>query len=496
MLQGILPLPVRISAQPKRGFTLIELAIVLAVAGLLFVGLWRLLSSGNQQVRDQAAASQQTQLIASIKGFLASAQGQLYMTNQASYTMALPLPSVNTPTTCTVAATVNTICSYLPVGFINTTPNSYNQTYVIQVLKDNPTAGVKPNNYSFMIVTTNGDVIPDTSGGRISGFIGGDGGFVYSTNVCGGPANFACGAYGAWGFDVTVAGPASYGFASGVATAGHIATRSFVSSSANNQFPWLDRYLMTGDPANAPPYNTMSTDLFLGGKSFWLGIDNTLTTGGGTVNMQGGIINLAVPQNPTPPPYITTATGAINLEGGSISGIGQSSINITGDNTMFNPEISISSACLKANPNDATCHYSLNVTGDGNVSGLLNANSLYAGTFIYQSSDLRLKKNIHPLEDPLANIMKLKPVTFTLKSNNQDSFGVIAQDLEKVYPQLVTKGDGMKAVNYDGLIGPLIGAVQELKKENDKLQQQLKDQQVRENKLEDQIKQGRSNTSP
>ena len=36
----------------RRGFTLIELAIVLAVASLLFAGLWRLMASGNTQLRD------------------------------------------------------------------------------------------------------------------------------------------------------------------------------------------------------------------------------------------------------------------------------------------------------------------------------------------------------------------------------------------------------------------------------------------------------------
>ena len=50
----------RMTRNKKRGFTLIELAIVLSIAGLLFVGLWRLLAGGNQQVRDQSAASEQS----------------------------------------------------------------------------------------------------------------------------------------------------------------------------------------------------------------------------------------------------------------------------------------------------------------------------------------------------------------------------------------------------------------------------------------------------
>jgi hypothetical protein len=43
------------------------------------------------------------------------------------------------------------------------------------------------------------------------------------------------------------------------------------------------------------------------------------------------------------------------------------------------------------------------------------------------------------------------------------TIGVVAQDVEKVFPELVTTGrDGFKRVNYVGLIGPLIEAVKEL----------------------------------
>ena len=81
--------------------------------------------------------------------------------------------------------------------------------------------------------------------------------------------------------------------------------------------------------------------------------------------------------------------------------------------------------------------------------------------------------------------MRLKPVSFAFKSNGVPGLGVIAQDIEKVYPQLVSeKSDGMKAVNYEGLIAPLIGAVQELKQENDELKKQLQFQEERQQELE------------
>jgi len=82
-------------------------------------------------------------------------------------------------------------------------------------------------------------------------------------------------------------------------------------------------------------------------------------------------------------------------------------------------------------------------------------------------------------------VMKINPVSFAFKESGKASMGVIAQELEKVYPQLVTEGpDGMKAVTYDGLIAPLVGSVQELKKDNDSLRALLKEQMAKQEKLE------------
>jgi hypothetical protein len=52
--------------------------------------------------------------------------------------------------------------------------------------------------------------------------------------------------------------------------------------------------------------------------------------------------------------------------------------------------------------------------------------------------------------------------------------GVIAQDVEAVYPELVSTGpEGFKQVNYTGLVGVLIEAVKELKQKNDALEQRI-----------------------
>jgi hypothetical protein len=100
-------------------------------------------------------------------------------------------------------------------------------------------------------------------------------------------------------------------------------------------------------------------------------------------------------------------------------------------------------------------------------------------------SDIRLKTDIAPLPSALDSIMKMKPVSYVYKSNHIKGLGFIAQDVEKVYPQLVVeRPDGMKGVMYEGMIAPLVSAVQDLKQQNDELRQQLKRQTEREDELE------------
>ena len=64
-------MPLLTLRRKTRGFTLIELTIVLLVAGILFAGLWRLIAGGNQQLAASSAATQQLQIINAAKTFFA-----------------------------------------------------------------------------------------------------------------------------------------------------------------------------------------------------------------------------------------------------------------------------------------------------------------------------------------------------------------------------------------------------------------------------------------
>lgn len=112
---------------------------------------------------------------------------------------------------------------------------------------------------------------------------------------------------------------------------------------------------------------------------------------------------------------------------------------------------------------------------DKNVSFLNNisiANDVNARSFTY-SSDRALKKNIATIESPLAKILKLRGVTFNWKEDNSPSVGLIAQEVEKVFPELVGENNGFKSVQYGNLVAPLIEAVKEQQKEINSLKNRL-----------------------
>ena len=105
-------------------------------------------------------------------------------------------------------------------------------------------------------------------------------------------------------------------------------------------------------------------------------------------------------------------------------------------------------------------------------------NLIVAGD-INVNSDARLKANIISLGFTLGKLLQVDGKTYTFKDdkNHNSKIGLLAQDIEKVFPELVTETNGIKSVNYQGLIPVLINA---LKEQDEK----MNDQQSQINKLE------------
>jgi len=105
-----------------------------------------------------------------------------------------------------------------------------------------------------------------------------------------------------------------------------------------------------------------------------------------------------------------------------------------------------------------TERFTINETG-GSFAG-----NTYQNTSFIQS-DKRFKKSIRPIDNPLALLHRLNGVSYEMRTKEfaarsfsaDRQLGLIAQDIENVFPELVTtQKDGYKAVNYDGLIPVLI----------------------------------------
>lgn len=91
--------------------------------------------------------------------------------------------------------------------------------------------------------------------------------------------------------------------------------------------------------------------------------------------------------------------------------------------------------------------------------------NISAPSFTY-TSDLSLKKDVRTIPNALEKVLGLRGVEFTWQKDNTPSVGVIAQEVEKVFPELVSvdKTTGLKGVEYGNLVGPLIEAVKEQQK--------------------------------
>lgn len=106
------------------------------------------------------------------------------------------------------------------------------------------------------------------------------------------------------------------------------------------------------------------------------------------------------------------------------------------------------------------------------TAGSITCSYLTASFDINSNSDESLKTNIKQLDNSLQKVNELRGVTFEWKETGKSSIGVIAQDVERVLPELVKQGD-VKSVNYNGLIAVLIEAIKDLSNEVEELKKKV-----------------------
>jgi len=115
-------------------------------------------------------------------------------------------------------------------------------------------------------------------------------------------------------------------------------------------------------------------------------------------------------------------------------------------------------------------HVQFHCIGVGTAPSIVLGEIRAAGDITaFYSSDERLKTNITPIDSALDKLEQIKGYTFDwlpkegVHSHEGNDIGVIAQEVEKIIPNVVTTRDsGYKAVQYEKLVPLLIQAVNEL----------------------------------
>lgn len=242
-----------------------------------------------------------------------------------------------------------------------------------------------------------------------------------------------------------------------------IATSGYLSINTGN----------TGNAINAPDTDTSKgngliiTSAKSGLTTYSMGLGVDYATGNGFISCAGNSDFTSLLLNPrgnggkvgigTTSPASTldvsgngNFTGLITANGGITTGAG------TG----------ITSAGL------ITANYGLTVTAGGAlINGTTALDTVTANTItatnIVSTSDYRIKENVETL-DSRYTTDNLRPVTYLNKKLGKQDIGLIAHELQEIYPELVNgekDGEEMQSINYIGLIPILIKEIQELKKE-------------------------------
>lgn len=221
---------------------------------------------------------------------------------------------------------------------------------------------------------------------------------------------------------------------------------SFAVRTNGNVVAWFDKNSFVGIGTANP-----SSKLHIQGGD-WVGI--TLTNSG-NINKVGTLKNDPIGTYITGKSFLILSDETSNIDS-SNAGIMFRTNN--GPNDGYTTPVMVVRETGKVGIGTVDPAYTLDVNGTirgANVS----------------PSDLRLKENIVPVEDALLKVKSMQGVSFNWKTDANSNFpqgrhyGVIAQEIEKVLPEVVsTAPDGIKAVAYTEIIPVLIEAIKEQQK--------------------------------
>jgi hypothetical protein len=231
----------------------------------------------------------------------------------------------------------------------------------------------------------------------------------------------------------------------------------------------LYTYINDGNSSQWVDFSTAATPASVGGGTanailYQAGVGNTTFT---SVGSQGQLLTAGVAGVP-----IWAAQTALSIANTQITGLitnaqlagplGVTVTDETANSSTFYPLFSdiISGTLAIADVSSTKLTY---VPSTGTLSS----------TVITSTSDEKLKTNISTIQDPINIIKQLRGVEYNWKDNGQKSMGVIAQEVEKILPYLVSENENSKSVMYSNMVGLLIEAIKEQQKQIDELRGKL-----------------------
>ena len=235
-------------------------------------------------------------------------------------------------------------------------------------------------------------------------------------------------------------------------------------------------------PSPSGNYNNINVTgslIFVGTPGYFAGIsgNNLYLNTGVAANAATGIVisntgNIGIKKIPGVALDVSgamTATGLIT--GGSLTITGASTLQavtagvvsattLTASGLITGNSLTITAGASSLRAVTAT---TLTTTGNVTVNGALTASgNITTGGMFLHSSDERLKENIVPITGAIEKVKAINGVYFNYIGKEEKKMGVIAQNVEKVAPEVVsTDKDGMKSVDYSNLVALLIEAVKE-----------------------------------
>jgi hypothetical protein len=188
-------------------------------------------------------------------------------------------------------------------------------------------------------------------------------------------------------------------------------------------------------------------------------------------------VNFTLPSNTGTSGYVLRTDGSGNLSWVDVS---FEVSNQTADTSTYYPLMSTSSSGsitgvttttgkLEFQPSSGTLTVTDIAATDGVFSNDLTVTNDFTAGTITETSSRDLKTDIEPIADAVAKIVSLDGVQYTRRASGKREAGLIAEEVERVLPELVDSQGEYKSISYSRLSAYLIEAVKTLKSQLDEV---------------------------